>query len=266
MENPGEGQCAFYCFYQAIAEKPAAKCTLTHSKSVRDLMKQYVNKDILRFYVEYGGQAVSLLGIMFQNYFSQNIQYDNVTRYYQRTISQNNNMEPLRTLWEEIQRFDKSCYSPAMFDLLPDFFKQFFIGVRLELFNVDYCMEFYLGSMVFDVDVHLWLNPSRSGMDPSCVTISRPVRRYSLIPSNVALSTLYNIIVGRVVRIANIHFHPITTNYYWLIPMQDHKGVQFIKILIFKLKDYWLKICTCMDYQSLTSCNRHLVVYTRIFL
>jgi hypothetical protein len=40
MENPGEGQCAFYCFYQAIAEKPVAKCTLTQSKWVREIMKQ----------------------------------------------------------------------------------------------------------------------------------------------------------------------------------------------------------------------------------
>jgi hypothetical protein len=102
MENPGEGQCAFYCFYQAIAEKPAAKCTLTQSRLVRDLMKQYVNKDILRFFVEYDGQAVSLLGNVLLNYLSQNIQYDNVNKYYQKIISQKVNMKPLQTLWEEI--------------------------------------------------------------------------------------------------------------------------------------------------------------------
>jgi hypothetical protein len=142
-------------------------------------MKQYVNEDILRFYLEYGGQAASLLGIVSQNCFTQAQRYDNVTRYYQRTISQNSNMEPLQTLWDEIQRFEKSCYSPAMFDLLPEFFKHFFIGVWIELLtNTDYWgtnAEFNLGSMVFDVDVYLWLNPSRPDMDPSCVTISRPI-------------------------------------------------------------------------------------------
>jgi hypothetical protein len=81
-------------------------------------------------------------------------------------------------IWSHCKRYGKKSNNSTSHVIRQQFLichltsLNIFIGVCIELLtNANYWgtdAEFHLGSLVFDMDVYLWLNPS-------CVTISRPI-------------------------------------------------------------------------------------------